>query len=149
MVSPIDLIPGPIYRLGHWLKERPKYIKWWFQRANGKVPPCDCWEFNSSLAKYMIQGLDYLINDGYTDWDATIHKQQYEEMKFARKVLKEFIFLHDERLVVIRKPSEIPKNRTDEGGYVYYMSEKEWEQHEKDLQKAFKYIGKWLWGLWD
>lgn len=144
----IDFIPGPIYRFGHWLVERPKYIKWWVQRANRKVPPCDCWEFNSSLASYLVQGLDYLLDEGNTDWGSPIHKREYKELDFARRTLREFISWHDQHSVVHDKELARKYNKYDKN-WTIYVPKKDFERHERDLQKAFGYIGKWLWGLWD
>lgn len=142
----IDIIPTPVYRFFYWLKERPKYIKWWVQRANKKVPEYDCWEFNSSLANYLVQGLDYLLDEGNTDWGCKEHRRQYKELDFARRTLREFISWHDKHCVVFDK--EWAKKFSD-NGWCIYVPKKDFERHERDLQKAFGYIGKWLWGLWD
>lgn len=143
----IDLIPSPIYRIGYWLKERPKAIKWWFQRANGKVPACDCWEFNSSLAHYIVQGLDYLLDEGVTDWNNDLHKQEYKELDFARRTLREFISWHDDHSVMTDK--EMYEHFRDDDEWAIYVTEEDFAQHEKDLRKAMGYVGKWFWGLWD
>lgn len=140
----LDIIPAPIYRFCYWLKRRPTMIRFWFQRANGKVPACDCWEFNSSLVNYIIQGLDYLLDKGATDWEHPTHKKQYEELDFVRNTLREFIYLHDETFVIVADKEEW--NNSD---FVTYMTKEEWAKHEKDIEKAFKLLGKWLYGLWD
>lgn len=143
----VDIAPSPIYRLCYWIKKRPRQIKWWFQRANHKVPACDCWEFNSSLANYIVQGLDYLLDKGATDWNNPIHRQQYKELDFARKTLKQFIDWHDNYRITSDKESY--EKYKDQDKWILYVSKQEFEQHEKNVKKAMGYIGKWLWGLWD
>ena len=53
-----DVMPPPIYRVYSWLRKRPRAIKWWFQRANGKLPECDCWEYKDTLVLNIRQGLE-------------------------------------------------------------------------------------------
>lgn len=142
----IDFIPGPVYRFGCWIKERPKYIKWWLQRANHKVPDCDCWEFNDSLASYIVQGLDFLLDKGVRDW--TQSQEEYKDLDFARKALREFIDLHSKPLSMDKETADYLNKKFGEGS-TYYISKEDFDKHEKDLQKAMAYIGKYLWGLWD
>lgn len=52
------------YLLKDWLKERPRRIKWWFIRANGHVPSCDCWEFNCTIAQIIEEGLSWMLYHG-------------------------------------------------------------------------------------
>ena len=67
-----------------------KRIKWWFQRANGKVTPDEWWDFKYSLTDYIKQGLEGLLYEGSTDWDAPYHKEEKEDLEFILDWAKKF-----------------------------------------------------------
>ena len=51
------------------IRNKFRQIKWWFMRANRKLPPCDWWNYKYTLADFIAQGLEGLLCQGVTDWD--------------------------------------------------------------------------------
>ena len=144
-----DITPAPIYRAYRWVTERPRAIKWWYQRADGKLPECDMWDYKLTLVDNLCQGLEYLTRDsGVIAWDADAqHKKMYKDLKFALRVFKRLRrYLNTFLILCDTEEEAIEKNR---GGIVEYISKKDYEQLEKDKRKAFLIISKYFWGLWD
>lgn len=125
--------PAWLCRLGYWVKVRPYRIKYWFQRANGQVPAIDCWEFNDTIASTIEQGLSWML---YKGCSATWNHREGSELKqrsdliFVKNVMSDFLRYHYEDYGLIHDP-------------------KVWEQHEKNLHKAFGILARYFWGLWD
>lgn len=145
--------------MSNWLKERPKRIKWWFQRANGKLPECDIWDYYATLIPQLRQALEYLLReDGARSWESDKEsKKERKDLEFALEWLKKAEHCMLERFPVPVSsdkqccPEVIQKGGVsfwDDGHFFYYT--KEWgELFEKDQMKTFKILGKYLWSLWD
>lgn len=148
---------NPNYDLGTHLWEKQKvrnpfrklrYVKWWFQRANHKVPPCDCWDYKHTLADNIAQGMEFLLHEGVTDWENPLHKQEKAELEFVLDWAREFpyydsaIFARDEN-----EKKEL-QAKFGSGGYIV-CTKQEFEAWQKRTEKAFKYLAKNIHGLWD
>lgn len=128
-----DLTPCWLFRLWIWLKERPRQIRWWFQRANGHVPSCDCWEFNDTIAHMLDEGLTWMLEHGVSKtWrnDKSAELQR-EELLFIRDTMREFLEYHGGGVEARERGLEM------------------WEEHQAHLEKAFKLLAEYFWGLWD
>lgn len=116
------------------MKNRPfRHLKWWLQRANRHVPECDCWEFNDTIATMLDEGLTWMLEKGVSQsWrnEGTVEEQR-ADITFIRDTVREFLYY-----------------RYD--GYPKIMHNKElWREHQNNLDKAFKLLAKYFWGLWD
>lgn len=124
-----DLCPCWLYRFYDYAKHRPYWIKRWLIRANGHIPDCDCWEFNETLARTIEEGLSYMLYHGVSEsWinDGSVPKQR-SDLTYVKNVMADF-----------RRYKHMINLRTVD-----------WEQHQKDLDKAFMILGRYMWGLWD
>lgn len=65
---------------------RLRYIKWWFQRVNGKLPACDAWDLHNTLAHVLIEGIDRLLN-GKTDWNEPSMHEMHDDLIYVKKVM--------------------------------------------------------------
>lgn len=109
------------------IRNRYRRIKWWFMRANGKMPPCDWWDYHCTLVKNIEQGLTGLLYEGVTDWDA--HKKEKEELEFILAWAKEWL-------------DDMYSNHR------VHTPEKQKELDDK-TKKAFRLLAKNLYFLWD
>lgn len=150
-----DLCPAPLYRAYSWIKERPRYIKWWFQRANGKMPNCDWWEFHLSLTNYIEQGLRNLLFNGNTDWEYGRHKQVYKDLEFVYTFMLEYKHLQENGIWVYKTEEEArEREKIDlecfgKDGHGVYVSEEWYNNYQKRKEKAFRLLAKHLEDLWD
>ena len=123
-------------------------VKWWFMRANRKLPPCDWWDYKYTLADFIKQGLEGLLYKGVCDWDSEYHKKEKKELEFVLKWATAFPYM--ESGIVAKDEEDYAKlckefQDTD----VMIMTKETWEQWEKDQAKAFRLLAKNFHTLWD
>lgn len=120
-----DLIPGWIFRLCSYVKARPRYIKWWFERANGKVPSCDSWNSDVAICENIVQHLDYHINyrmDCLKCFNNQDHKERIDNLLKIRSALSEYTDCHNHE---------------------------SYQKNDKALKEAFTLLGKEIPMMWD
>lgn len=116
-------------------------------RANGKMPPCDWWDFKYSLADYIRQGLEGLLYNGVTDWDSEYHKKEKKELE---EILDWAIcFPYMESGIIARDDEDLKDLQKKFGDDVMIISKKGWEEWEKQQAKALKLLAKNIHTLWD
>ena len=144
----IDFIPSPVYRLYCWIKERPRNIKWWIQRANGKMPECDGWNYHDTLILNIHQGLTYLLReDGYVDFHHDKeHQKMYKELSEALEWTQEYIDKIYNHFYIISDEKEKKESSNED---IIIFTNKEWKEFEKKKQKTFKILADYLFALWD
>ena len=124
-----DLVPSPIYRAYDWAKTRPRHIKWWFQRANGKMPDCDAWEYKMTLAKNIQQGLEYLLRDDAHDLSVRKGTQTRKDLEFILQWTKDY--------------------EAWENDMSLYNDMEAYRKLKAETNKAFKLLREHFFGLWD
>lgn len=125
-----------------------RYVRWWFQRANRKLPPCDCWDYKYTLVGNIEQGLSYLLKDGVTDWEHPYHKRQKKELEFVLDWAREFP--HYDRCIFAADENDKKELLKKWGDTDYIIcTQKDLDEWQKRTDKAFKYLAKNLHGLWD
>lgn len=117
-------------------------------RANGKLPPCDWWDYKYNLADYIKQGLENLLYNGNTDWNCDYHKQEKEDLEFILKWATEFPWY--ESAVIARDEENLGelKKKFPPDSYMIITKE-EAEAFDKKTEKAFKLLAKNYHTLWD
>ena len=121
-------------------------IKWRFQRANGKVTPDMWWDYKYSLASFIEQGLEGLLYEGITDWDAPYHKQEKEDLEFVLQWAKDFP-KYESGIIAINDTDYGIMRMTNPDIFVY--SKEEAKEFDKRTEKAFKLLAKNIHTLWD
>lgn len=144
-----DLTPAWLYRSYRWVVERPRHIKWWFQRANGRLPDCDCWSYKYTLADNIRQGMDYLLREnGYIDWSGDKqHRKLKKDLEFVRQWAKEFPNIAS--CIVVHDSDEKKEKELTFGDKYLVLTIDELKEYEKRTEKAFKILAKNIHGLWD
>ena len=120
--------------------------KWWFQRANGKVTPDQWWDFKYSLAYFIEKGLDGLLHEGVTDWDAPYHKQEKKDLEFVLQWAKDFP-KYEAGWVARDKQDFILSSKQMPDVFIY--TKKEADEFEKRTKKALTLLAKHYHTLWD
>lgn len=123
-------------------------IKWWFERANGQLPPCDCWDYKYTLANNLEQGLSFLLDDGNTDWEHSHMTKQKRELQFILDWAKAFPY-YDTAICVKDEKEKAELEKTWEQNERIVITSKEADEWQKRTEKAFKYLAKNIHGLWD
>lgn len=123
-------------------------VKWWFQRANYKVPECDCWDYKYTLVENIRQGLEFLLHDGQTDWENPIHKKTYKELQFVLDWARAFPYYDRAVFATNEKEKKELEKVWAQRDYIVCTRE-DLEAWQKRTDKAFKYLGKNIHGLWD
>lgn len=129
------------------IRNRCRRIKWWFQRANGKVTPDEWWDFKYSLADYIRQGLEGLLYDGVTDWDSPTHKKEKEELEEILNWATCFPYMA--RGIIAKDSEDFDKLQKEFGDNVMIMTKDTWKEWEKIQERAFKLLAKNYYTLWD
>ncbi len=144
----LDITPGPIYRFFDWIKNRPRQIKWWFQRANGKLPVCDCWDYRDTLERSLKQGIEYLLREGgHIDWASDReHRKMKKDLEFILEWLEDYEFFYVEHRAV---PEQLVAGRDIDLPTMIVVPQDWVDEFEKRREKAFRLLGKWFWLLWD
>ena len=142
-----DIVPTPIFRVFLWVKDRPRHIKWWFQRANGTLPECDLWDFKNTLADTIEQGVDYLLRENghiaFVGEDAKMKKDLLE----VRRWVKEYRYLFLDNHTLIAKDEDEKKELSER--YDLVITQDEYNAYVEKQDKAFKYLSRNFLGLWD
>lgn len=133
-----------VRRLGN----RFERVKWWFMRANGKLPPCDWWDYKYNLADYIKQGLENLLYNGNTDWDCDYHKQEKEDLEFILKWATEFPWYESAIIAMDDEDLERLKKKFPPDEYMVITLE-EANEFDKRTKKAMKLLGERFRTLWD
>ena len=121
-------------------------IKWWFQRANGKLPPCDWWDYKYTLADFIRQGLEGLLHEGVTDWENPYHKKEKKDLEFVLQWAKDFP-KYESGIVALDATDWGIMQMTNPDLFVY--TEEEYREFEKRTKKAFGLLAKHYHTLWD
>lgn len=135
-----DLCPSWLYGAYDSVKSFPKELKWKVQRANGKVPACDWWDFDVTLANVISQGLENLLYRGNTDWEDKEQKKIFKDLEYVYKFFKDYSECLGE---FTRYDSSMPYEEFLE------LSKKEYEEFAVKRDKAFKLLSKHFRDLWD
>lgn len=122
-------------------------VKWWFMRANRKLPPCDWWDFKYNLADFIKQGLEGLLKEGVTDWDSDYHKKEKEDLEKVLAWATAFPYM--ESGIIAQDGQDLAELQKQFGDDVMIISKKGWEEWEKEQVKAFKLLAKNISTLWD
>lgn len=130
------------------IRNRLKRIKWWFQRANSKVTPDMWWDYKYTLADFIKQGLEGLLYEGVTDWDAPYHKQEKEDLEFILRWAIEFPYM-ESGLVALNEDDYKRLCKEFKNSDIMVISPETWKEWEKTQQKALKLLGKNIHTLWD
>lgn len=130
------------------IRNRFRAIKWWFQRANHKLPPCDCWDYKYTLVDNIKQGLDYLLNHGVTDWNNPYHKQEKKDLTFILEWAKDFP-LYESSIIAINNEDYITTSKLFENTDTLILTKEEWDKWKKRQDKALKLLAKNISTLWD
>ena len=130
------------------IRNKFRKIKWWVQRANGKVTPDMWWDYKYTLADFIKQGLEGLLNDGIVDWDAPQHKQEKKDLEFILEWAETFPCM-ESGLVALDQEDYKQLCERFEDTDVMIISPNAWKEWEKTQQKAFKLLGKNIHTLWD
>lgn len=123
-----------------------KYIRYYAQRLKGDLPACDCWDYKYTLVKNIEQGLTFLLEEGMTDWDAPVHQQEKKELEYVLNWARTFPVMNlaiivDDLAEKQQKMTEVTDRRV--------VTKREWAEWEKQTQKAFAYLAKNIYTLWD
>ena len=117
-------------------------------RANGKMPPCDWWDYKYNLADYIRQGIEGLLYKGNTDWTCDHHKQEKKDLEFILQWAKEFPLYEAGIMAEDAKDfANLIKQFPDRDVLVY--TKEDWDKFEKRTKKAFTLLGKNIHTLWD
>lgn len=130
------------------VRNRFRSVKWWFMRANGKVPPCDWWDYKYTLAEHIRQALTGLLYEGMTDWDNPIHKKEKEDLEFVLKWATEFPWYESAVVAMNNKDLEELKKKFPPDSYMV-ITKKQLNEFDKKTEKAFKLLARNLHSLWD
>ena len=122
-----------------------RYIKWWFQRANHKLPPCDCWDYKYTLVDNIEQGLSFLLHEGVTDWEQ--HSKEKKDLEYVLDWAREFPY-YDTALFAADDNEKNKLQEKFDGDYIV-CTKKDFEAWQKRTEKAFKILAKYIHGLWD
>lgn len=125
-----------------------RYVKWWFQRANRKLPPCDWWDYKYTLADFIKQGLKGLLYEGVTDWDSNYHKKEKQDLEFVLSWATEFPYYESAIVALNDEDFEAMKKRFQDADTMV-ITEKEYLEFQKKTEKAFKLLAKHYSTLWD
>lgn len=119
-------------------------IKWWWERVNGRLPECDCWDYKDTLIENIKQGMEYLLreNGGLKFWDNKEHKKRVERLQFVLDFCKEYEELNKNGFYISDEPYV-------DVAPVKQVTKEEWKAFEKRKNKAFKILGEDLFSLWD
>lgn len=142
-----DMVPAPVYRAYRWIKGRPQAIKWYRQRANGKLPICDSWDYKRTLVDNICQGLDYLTMERACIWWPDEKKKRRNDLIKAKRTFYEIRWYLD-NVVIICKSQEEADERNRGASLVFYMTEKEYAEFEKRKKEAFAILDEYLYNLW-
>lgn len=121
-------------------------IKWWFQRANGKVTPDMWWDYKYTLADFIRQGLEGLLYEGVTAWDNPYHKKEKEDLEFVLQWAKDFP-KYESGIVALDDTDYGIMRMANPDIFVY--SKEEAKEFDKRTEKAFKLLAKHYKTLWD
>lgn len=120
-------------------------------RNKGVLPPCDWWDFKYTLVDTIKQGLEGLLNDQITDWDAEPTKGCKEAMEYIIEWTKEFPLY--EHALVVRDDEE--KEQLSEEYISKYgdivgkiITKAEYDEFQKRTRKAFELLGKNIHNFW-
>lgn len=128
----------------YWLKQRPRYIKWWFQRANGNLPECDIWDYWSTLAPQIEAAMDYFLRpESVVDWEAD---GMVEDLRTIQRWAKKCRYYEIEHTIIIVDDDE---PETDDGEWAIYKHRDWYEQYQTETQQAFMLLGKHFRRLWE
>lgn len=151
-----DLCPSGLYRAFYWIKKRPQHIRWWFQRANGKLPECDLWSYKYTLIDNLSQGIDYLLReDTIVDYNSDKrHRQLKKDLEFIQGWLNEtrhYFIDHTTEIAYSDEEREVLMDRDIVSLDDFrYLASNDWfiDYYERQ-KKAFQLLDKHLWELWD
>ena len=129
------------------IRNRCRKIKWWFQRANGKVTPDEWWDFKYSLAEFIRQGLEGLLHEGNTDWDNPVHKQEKKDLEYILNWAT--CFPHMAGGIIAQDDEDLAMLQKQFGDDVMIISKEGWKEWNKMQEKAFKLLVKHIYQLWD
>ena len=130
------------------IKNRLRRIKWWFQRANGKVTPPDWWDYKYTLADNIKQGIEGLLYEGNTDWDCDYHKQEKKDLEFILKWAKDFP-KYESGIVALNTDDYHLLQIVFAKSEVLIMTQNEYKEFQKRTKKAFELLGRNFSTLWD
>lgn len=122
-------------------------IKWWFQRANGRVTPPQWWDYKFDLADFIKQGLEGLLYNGVTDWDNPIHKKEKEDLEYILEWARDFP-QYESAIVVTDEEEKRRKYIVEEEDFLIITID-EAREFDKRTEKAFKLLAKNIHSLWD
>lgn len=129
-------------------KRCARQVKWWFMRANGKLPPCDWWDFKYNLADYIKQGLENLLYNGNTDWDSDFHKKEKQDLEFVLKWAIEFPY-YESALVAMNQDDYEQLKKKFPDGKTLVLTKEQFQEFEKRTEKAMRLLAKNYFSLWD
>lgn len=115
-------------------------------RANGKLPPCDWWDYKYTLAEFIEQGIDGLLNQGVTDWDSDYHKQEKEDLEFVLEWARDFP-KYESGIIALDAEDWGRMRVMDPDIYVY--SKEEAKEFDERTKKAFELLARNIHTLWD
>ena len=119
-------------------------IKWWWERVNGRLPECDCWEYKDTLIDNIRQGLEYLLrpDSDLMYFSSEVHDEKIKRLQFVLDFCKDYQELEKTGFYVSDETYE-------DVAPIRQLTKKEWQDWEKRKNKAFKILGEELYGLWD
>lgn len=119
-------------------------IKWWWERVNGRLPECDCWEYKDTLIENIRQGLEYLLREdgSLAFWDTKQHNEKIKRLQFVLDFCKDYQELEKTGFYISDETYE-------DVAPIKQLTKKEWQEWTKRKNKAFKILGEELYGLWD
>ena len=124
-----------------------RYVKWWFQRANHEVPPCDYWDFKYSLADYIRQGLEGLLHEGVTDWDAPCHRREKKDLEFILDWAIEFPY-YESAIVAFNQDDWVAMKKKFQNTDATVLTREQFDEFEKRTEKAMRLLAKNIHTLW-
>lgn len=134
--------------VGKRIRNRYRAIKYWFMRANRKLPPCDWWDYKYTLANFIEQGLEGLLYEGNTDWDCDYHKQEKKDLEFILQWAKEFP-LYESGIMAQDADDFVHLSTMFSGKEVFIYTKEDWEAFDKKTKKAFTLLAKNIHTLWN
>ena len=130
------------------IRNRFRRIKWWFWRANRKLPPCDWWDYKYTLADFIRQGLTGLLYEGVTDWDCDYHKKEKKDLEFVLQWATEFPWYESAIVATDNEDLADLKKKFPADSYMV-ITEEQAKEFDKRTEKALKLLAKNIHTLWD